>query len=120
MSHWELPTEPSPTGRPRWAIPALLIGVACSVGVAWISAEYFAGQASGDPPSLAFAYMNPQIPFLLLGVPVMLTGALGFARPWVSRRAAGRSGVELVLVAGVIVAVMAWWILALQGPDLLF
>jgi hypothetical protein len=58
------------------------------------------------------AYMLSQLPFLLLGVPLLLFGALGVARPWTARRPWTR----LVIIGGVI----AWMLAVLQGPDLFF
>ncbi len=109
---WEgLPTPQRSSTVPRWAVPALVIGVACSLAVAWISADYFAGLTRGDPPSLAMAYMLEELPFLLLGVPLMLAGAMGVARPWTARRT--------WLQFPIIMAVIGWMLIVIQGPDLL-
>ena len=56
--------------------------------------------------------MLSQLPFLLLGVPLLLFGALGVARPWTARRPWAR----LVVIGSVI----AWMLAILQGPDLFF
>ncbi|HEV8545562.1 MAG TPA: hypothetical protein VGQ64_04680 [Candidatus Limnocylindrales bacterium] len=110
---WEgLPTKQPSTTVPRWAVPALVIGVACSFVVAWISADYLAGLTRGESPSLAMAYMMSQTPFLLLGVPLLSFGAMGVARPWTARR----PWIRIVIL----VAVIACVIIVLQGPDLFF
>jgi hypothetical protein len=109
---WEgLATAPPSTTVPRWAVPALVIGIGCYLAVAWISADYFAGLAGGESPSLAMAYMFGQVPFLLLGVPLMMAGALGIARPWTARR----PWLRIPIVA----AVIGWVFVALQGPEVL-
>jgi hypothetical protein len=105
---WEglRPQQPS-TSVPGWAVPVLIIGIACSVVVAKVSYDYF---ASGVP-GLAMAYMFGQIPFLAIGVPCVLFGALGLARP----RTARRPVLRIIILVGALV----WWYLVLEGPKLL-
>jgi hypothetical protein len=108
---WEgLATAPPSTTVPRWAVPAFVVGVICYLVIAWISADYFAGLARGDPPSLAMAFMFKQLPFLLVGVPLLLAGAMGIARPWTARR----SWLRIPIFA----AVIGWAFVVLQAPEL--
>lgn len=108
--------ERAPTGlgqtaaeRPRWALPALLIGIGCSLVIAWGSIDSAAGQAEGEGPS-SMVYTMRMTPFLLVGVPTMLAGAWGVVRPW-SRR---RPWLPWTAVgAGVL-----WFLLVLGGPGL--
>jgi hypothetical protein len=100
--------DTGPRPRPPWALPLLLIGFTCSIVVAWISADYAIGQAQGDAPSISMAYAFQMAPFLLAGVPLMLAGALGTARPWMH----GRPWLGLVVIGGV----LAWFLLVIQGP----
>jgi hypothetical protein len=105
---WEgLPVAQPSTNVPWWAVPAVVVGVACSLVAGWISFQYFAGRS----PGLALAYTMPLIPLLVVGVPAMLFGALGVARP----RTARRPLLRLVILVGVI----AWWYVVLEGPELL-
>ena len=108
---YEPAEEPIPT-RPWWAHPVLAAGILCSLGVAWISARYFAGQAEGDPPSQAMAYGFAQAPFLVAGIPLLLIGSLATIRPWTR----GRPWLPWAASAGVIV----WFLVAMQGPAFLF
>ena len=105
---WEgLPVQQPSTTVPRWAVPVLLVGIACSLVVAKISYDYF---ASGTP-GVAMAYMLGSLPYLVVGVPSVLFGALGVARPHTARRPLLR----VVILVGVIV----WWYVVLEGPRLL-
>jgi hypothetical protein len=105
---WEgLRVQQPSTTVPGWAVPVLIIGIACSLVVAKISYDYFAGGV----PGVAMAYMFGQLPFLVVGVPCMLFGALGLARP----RTARRPLMRIVVLVGT----LAWWYLALEGPNLL-
>ena len=93
---------------PRRALATLVIGVACSLVVAWISLDFYTGHAHGEAPSVSFVYGLRQAPFLLVGIPLMLIGSWRVVRPWSSRRpwlpwaAAG--------------VVVLWVLLVLQGP----
>lgn len=102
---------PASTTRPGWAIPVLIAGIACSLAVFAISAQYFAGQARGESPSLSFAYTFQLAPFFLVGLPLSLVGAVASVRPW----SAQRPWLRWVVIAGVIL----WFLLALQAPSLL-
>jgi hypothetical protein len=105
---WEPPPAWRPSATvPRWAVPSLVISIACSLAVAKISYDYFASHA----PGVAMAYMFGQIPFLVVGLPLMLYGALGVAAP----RTARQPLLRIPVVAGVIV----WWYLVLDAPKLL-
>jgi hypothetical protein len=105
---WDAPPVRQPsTTVPRWAVAALVIGVACSLVVAKMSYDYF---GKGEP-WLAMAYMFEEIPFFAVGVPLMLYGALGVARPRTARRP--------LLGTLIVMGVVAWWYLVLDGPRLL-
>jgi hypothetical protein len=93
---------------PPWALPLLLIGFACSIVVAWISADYAVGLTQGDAGSISLVYSFRMAPFLLAGVPLMLAGALGTVRPWRH----GRPWLGPVVVG----AVLAWFVLVVQAP----
>lgn len=109
---WPLPpARAAPTAVPGWARLALIAGVLCSFVVAWISAQYFGALARGQPPSVGMVYMIELAPFLLVGVPLLLVGALGAIRPWSSRR----PWLRPVIVVGAI----AWFLVCLQGPALI-
>ena len=97
--------------QPRWAVPVFVVGALCSLVVAVISAQYFAALARGMSPSLGFAYTLQLTPFLLAALPLLWLGTLALARPWTGRR----PWLRLVLVLGVI----GWLLLMLQGPAFL-
>lgn len=104
---WGLPVEQPSTTVPRWAVPDLIIGIACSLVVAKITYDYFA-----SPPPGGFGADNFGLLLLLvIGIPFMLFGALGVARP----RTARRPLLQIVILVGV----MAWWYLVLDGTKLL-
>ena len=105
------PPETEPGVRPGWAIPVFAIGLLCSLVVAWVSAAYFAKLADGMPPSLGLGYTMALAPFLLVAPILLWVGGLAAARPWSGRR----SWLKPVIV----VAVIAWMLLMLQGPSLL-
>ena len=105
---WEgLRVQQPSTAVPGWAVPALIIGIASSLVVAKISYDYFAGGV----PGVAMAYMFGQLPFLGVGVPCVLFGALGLARPHTARRPLLR----IIILGGT----LAWWYVVLEGPKLL-
>jgi hypothetical protein len=52
------------------------------------------------------------LPFLAVGLPLMLVGAFAAARPWSARG----PWLRVAVIAGVIV----WFVVVLQGPALLF
>lgn len=97
--------------RPGCGLLALVIGIACSLVVAWNSYDYFVGQAEGDSPSVSFVYSLFLVPLLFVGVPLTLVGSLLVAQHWSSwmRRLPGAA----------VGAVALWWLLVLQGPALL-
>ena len=106
------PPETGPSSvRPRWAVPVFVIGLLCSLVVAWVSAAYFAKLADGMPPSLGLGYTMALAPFLLVAPPLLWIGALAIARPWSARRP--------WLKLAILVAVIGWMLLMLQGPSLL-
>ena len=107
-----VPPSQSSSARPRWALPVLLVGLVCLLVVAVVSALYFAGQAEGDAPSLALAYLVLLGPFLLIGLPLVLAGSLGLARPWAHRRP--------WLPIAIVAAGVGLFLFALEGPGLLF
>jgi hypothetical protein len=80
------PTHAGQRPRPRWAWPALVLGLACSLMVAWIEADYAAALARGEPPSLSLVYGMRQVPFLLAGLPLLVVGVIGVLRPWTGGR----------------------------------
>jgi hypothetical protein len=91
--------------RPGWAWPALAIGIASSLVVAWIEADNAAALARGEPPSLSFVYALRMVPFLLAGLPLLLAGAVGVLRPWTD----GRPWLVWVAVGGG----LAWYAIAI-------
>lgn len=109
---WAAPPTHSAAGRPGWALPVLAIGILCALVVAAVSRTYFQGQAEGDSPSLAMAYTFMLGPFLAVGVPLVVIGALGAIRPWSSTR----PWLKVVVAAGGI----GLFLIALIGPGFLF
>jgi hypothetical protein len=112
---WQAPpSRHDGSGRPRmprWSLPALLLGIACSLATAWISVDAARGQTQGEGPSIAMVYMLRAAPFLLVGLPLMLIGSVGAVRPW-SR---GRPWLPWASSG----AVVLWFLLVVQGPTLL-
>jgi hypothetical protein len=99
--------------RLAWALLAL--GVLCSLVVYWMSTDYAIGQAQGDPPSIAMAYTFVELPWLVGGTVLMLSGALLL----VTRSRWNRPEVVSATVAAILVwqviAVTAWpvsWIVS--------
>ena len=79
--------QPQPLSkRPVWALAVFILGVLCSLVVGWISIDYAAGQARGEPPSMAMVSTIFLAPFLIAGLPLLLAGSTGVARPWSRRR----------------------------------
>ncbi len=58
-----------------------MLGLACSLVVAWIEADYAAALARDEPPSLSFVYALRMAPFLLAGGPLLLAGVVGVLSP---------------------------------------
>jgi hypothetical protein len=107
-------TQPSPISseRPGWAVPVLAAGFLCSLCVGWLSFQYFASLSRGAPPSIAMAASFGMLPFLAVGLPLMLVGAFAAARPWSTRG----PWLRVAVIAGVIL----WFFIVLQGPAVLF
>jgi hypothetical protein len=105
--------EPGPDDlrSPLWARLAIVVGIGCSLVVLYLSTEFSIGQAEGDPPSLAMGYGIAQLPFLVIGVPLLLIGLLRHFR-WRLMRS---PGVGPVVVLG---GVVLWTLFTLSGPGL--
>ena len=97
-----------PPPRPRWALPVFILGVLCSLMVGWISATWAQELAQGAPPSLAMGYSFAEVPFLIAGLPLLLAGTFGVARPWRRQRP--------WLPAAIVVGVIGWLLLMVGGP----
>jgi hypothetical protein len=93
------------------AVVVLVAGIVCLLVVAWISANYAAGQVEDESPSLSFVYTIFLAPFLLASVPLLLIGSLYAVRPW----SASRPWLPWAIVAVVAIAVAV----ALVGPGLI-
>jgi hypothetical protein len=101
-------SQTSSAKRPRWALPALVIGTACSLVVAWISADYGSYVAGGGSESVSMVYGLRSTLFLLVGGSLMLAGADATVRPWRH----GRPWLRWA-VAG---AVLIWLLVVLTVP----
>jgi hypothetical protein len=110
---WTMP-EPAhvdgPRPRPRWALPSLILGIACSLAIAWISADYAAYLARGGSPAVSFVYTMYAAPVLIVGIPLLIAGALGVVRPWTFER----PWLRWIAAA----CVIGWLLVVGQGPML--
>ena len=104
--------EPDDSGSPLWARVAILAGIGCSIVVLYLSTEFAIGQAEGDSPSLAMGYGMAELPFLVVGVPILLIGLLRHFQSRLMRS----PGVGPVVILG---AVALWTLFTLGGPGLI-
>ena len=104
--------EPDDLGSPLWARVAVIAGIGCSLAVLYLSTEFAIGQAEGDPPSLAMGYGMAELPFLLIGVPILFLGSLRHFRSRLMRR----PGVGPVAV---LAGVGLWTLFTVAGPGLM-
>ena len=102
------PPRPRSFERPHWALPVFILGVLCSLMIGWISARWAQDLAQGASPSLAMASTFALAPFLIAGLPLLLAGTLGVARPWRRQRP--------WLPAAIVVGVIGWLFVMLAGP----
>jgi hypothetical protein len=108
---WARPATRS-SRRPRWALPALAAGLLCSAVIGWQSVDYFGRLAAGEPPSVMMLYTIALLPLLAIGLALMVPGSVAAVRPWSTRR----PWLSWVVAS----AVVAWFLIMLQGPALLF
>ena len=106
------PRGPSPlTKRPRWALPALVVGVVCSLAVGWLSFDYARGQRAGASPSKAMVYTMWLLPLIAVGLTALGAGAFATSRPWSDR--------PWWLPWTLVAASMTWYFVMLAAPALL-
>jgi hypothetical protein len=98
-----------PPATPLWAPVAFVIGLLCSLGVAWMSVLYYTDLSNGESPSVAMVYTIRDAPLLAVGVPLLIAGALGLARRWTHRR----SWLRLPIIVGIVV----WLGIVLGSPS---
>jgi hypothetical protein len=112
---WPPPlTEPGPNDfrSPLWARIAIVVGIGCSLVVLYLSTEFAIGQAEGDSPSVAMGYGIAQLPFLVVGIPLLLIGLLRHFK-WQLMQ---RPGLGPVVVLG---GIALWTLFTLGGPGLI-
>ena len=96
------------TKQPAWVLPALAIGVVCSLAVGGLSLEYARGQAAGEAPTKAMVYMMWLLPLIAVGLATLGAGAFATSRPWSDR--------PWWLPWALVAASVAWYLVMLAGP----